>query len=270
MTNYICKTCGVQYADKANPPEDCLICRDERQYIGPNGQQWTTLDELRSGYRNTFKSEGTNITYIRTEPGFAISQCARLIQTPTGNILWDCISLVDDETVHAVNEMGGITGIAISHPHFYSSMVEWSKALGGVPVYLHAADRQWVMRPDPAVVYWEGETCKLNADLTLIRCGGHFEGSTVLHWASGAEGKGALLTADTIYVVSDSRYATFMRSYPNYIPLPASRVRHIVEMVEPYAFDCVYSSWPDRVIGHDGKAAVRRSAERYIKAITDD
>ena len=53
--------------------------------------------------------------------------------------------------------MGGIKAIAISHPHYYSSMVEWSRAFGGVPIYLHAADRQWVMRPDHAIVFWEGE-----------------------------------------------------------------------------------------------------------------
>jgi hypothetical protein len=91
----------------------------------------------------------------------------------------------------------------------------------------------------------------------------------VLHWSSGAEGRGALLTGDTIYVVSDTRYASFMRSYPNHIPLLASAVRRIVQAVEPYTFERVYSSWPDRVIMADGKAAVTRSAERYIRAITE-
>jgi glyoxylase-like metal-dependent hydrolase (beta-lactamase superfamily II) len=269
MTNYICKTCGVQFADTEGPPPHCLICEDERQYIGPNGQQWATLDELRASHRNNVRTEGPNLTYIRTDPAFAISQCARLIQAQAGNVLWESISMIDDETVEAVNLLGGITAIAISHPHMCASMVEWSRAFGGAPIYLHAADRQWVMRPDSAIIYWEGETCALNEDLTLIRCGGHFDGSCVLHWSSGAEGRGALLTGDTIYVVSDTRYASFMRSYPNHIPLLASAVRRIVQAVEPYTFERVYSSWPDRVIMADGKAAVTRSAERYIRAITE-
>jgi glyoxylase-like metal-dependent hydrolase (beta-lactamase superfamily II) len=270
MTNYICKTCGVQFAETEGPPAHCLICEDERQYIGPYGQQWTTLDELRAERSNTVQAEGPNLTYIRTDPGFAISQCARLIQTTAGNVLWECISLIDDETVEAINQLGGLSAIAISHPHMYASMVEWSHAFRGAPIYLHAADRQWVMRPDPAIIHWEGATCALNEEITLVRCGGHFEGSTVLHWASGVDGKGALLTGDTIYVVSDTRYASFMRSYPNHIPLSASAVRRIMRAVEPYTFDRVYSSWPDRVIMADGKAAVRRSAERYIQAISEE
>lgn len=269
MTNYICKTCGVQFAGTVDPPQHCPICEDERQYIGSGGQQWTTLDELRSGRRNTIKSEGLGLTYIQTEPSFAIGQCTRLIQAPSGNVLWEAISLVDDGTVEALKELGGISAIAISHPHMYSSMVEWSRAFGGVPIYLHADDREWVMRPDSEIVHWSGETCSIGEGLTLIRCGGHFTGSTVLHWAAGAEGRGALLTGDTIYVVSDRRYVSFMRSYPNQIPLPASKVRHIVQAVEPYDFDRVYSSWPERVVTSDGKAAVRRSAERYIQAISE-
>jgi hypothetical protein len=269
MTNYICKTCGVQFAETENPPEHCPICEDERQYIGAGGQQWTTLDELRAERRNTIKSEGPGLTYIQTEPSFAIGQCARLIQAPSGNVLWECTSLIDDETVEAIKALGGLSAISISHPHMYSSMVDWSRAFGGVPIYLHADDCEWVMRPDPAIVHWEGETCSIGEGLTLIRCGGHFTGSTVLHWAAGADGRGALLTGDTMYVVSDRRYVSFMRSYPNHIPLPSSKVRHIVQAVEPYSFDQVYSSWPERVVTTDGKAAVRRSAERYIQAISE-
>lgn len=269
MTNYICKTCGVQYGETASPPEHCLICEDERQYIGMGGQQWTTLDEMLADGLANIVWEGLDLTYIKTNPAFAISQCARILHTQTGNILWESISFIDDATVEEVERLGGISAIAISHPHFYSSMVEWSKAFGGAPIYLHADDREWVMRPDPCIVHWEGETHELLDGLTLIRCGGHFDGSTVLHWSDCANGQGALLTGDTIQVVPDHRYVSFMRSYPNLIPLPASKVRHIVGAVEPFAFGQIYSSWPDRVVTHDGKAALHRSAERYIQAISE-
>jgi hypothetical protein len=121
-------------------------------------------------------------------------------------------------------------------------MVEWSRAFGGVPIYLHAADRQWVMRPDEAIVFWEGETSALAEGLTLIRCGGHFEGGTVLHWAGGAGGRGALLTGDIIQVVPDRKHVSFMYSYPNYIPLPASAIERIVKAVEPFSFDRIYGA----------------------------
>src|SRR5579871_404480 len=193
MTNFMCVTCGTQFAETAAAPPLCPICMDERQYIGPNGQQWTTLDDLRRTHRNVRRSAEPGLTGIGTEPSFAIGQRALLLQASGGNVLWDCISLVDDETVAAVRALGGIGAIAISHPHYYSSMVEWAHTFA-CPIYLHAADRRWVMRPDPAITFWEGETFTLGAGVTLIRCGGHFDGGTVLHWADGAGGKGALLS----------------------------------------------------------------------------
>src|SRR3982750_2613962 len=116
MTNYICKTCGVQYADTENPPEHCLICEDERQYIGPNGQQWMLLEDLQRDHHNVFNSLIPNLTSVVTEPKFAIGQRAHIIQTPSGNVLWDCISLIDDATIEKIKALGGLSAIALSHP----------------------------------------------------------------------------------------------------------------------------------------------------------
>jgi hypothetical protein len=267
MERYICVTCGTQFAASAAPPAHCPICEDERQYIGPNGQEWTTLAAMRENHRNTLRFEEPNLTGIGTEPAFAIGQRALLLQAPGGNILWDCISLVDDETVRAVNALGGISAIGVSHPHFFASMIEWSHAFGGAPIHLHASNRRWVQRPDAAIHYWDGETYPVGEGLTLVRCGGHFEGFTVLHWAAGAEGRGALLAGDQPQVVADRRYVTFMYSYPNYIPLPGSEVERIVRTLEPYRFDRIYGGWFDRVIPADAKGIIARSAARYLKAI---
>jgi glyoxylase-like metal-dependent hydrolase (beta-lactamase superfamily II) len=260
----ICVTCGTQYPPSDTPPAHCPICEDDRQYIGPDGQRWTTLAALRGDHRNAFTEVAQGITAIRTAPEFAIAQHAQLIQTPVGNVLWDCVSLVDDATVTEVLARGGLTAIAISHPHFYSSMVDWSRAFGGVPILLHASNQPWVVRPDSAIQYWEGETHEVMPGVTLVRCGGHFPGSTVLHWAAGAEGQGALFTGDTIMVVPDRRYVSFMYSFPNLIPLDEASVRAIVAAVEPFAFARIYGSWPGRIVQRDGKRAVRTSAERYI------
>jgi glyoxylase-like metal-dependent hydrolase (beta-lactamase superfamily II) len=148
-------------------------------------------------------------------------------------------------------------------------MVEWGRAFDA-PVYLHANDRQWVMRPDPIIRFWEGETQSLGEGLTLIRCGGHFSGGTVLHWAAGGEGRGALLSGDIVNVVSDRRYVSFMYSFPNLIPLPAKAVRRIAEAVAPYAFERIYSAWWERVVAEGGNEAVARSAKRYVAALEAD
>lgn len=267
MQNYICTTCGTQFAATYQPPKHCAICEDERQYVNWNGQTWTTLGDLQDQHHNTIKAEEPCLTGIGTDPRFGIGQRSLLVQTPQGNVLWDCISLIDDATVAAVQELGGLGAIAISHPHYYSSMVEWSRAFGNVPIYLHALDQEWVMRPDPAIVFWEGDTHSLWEGLTLIRGGGHFPGGTVLHWTAGAEQRGALLTGDIINVVQDRRYVSFMYSFPNLIPLSPHAVKRIVDAVDPFAFDRLYAAWFDSVVRHDAKNAVKRSAQRYMEAI---
>jgi hypothetical protein len=267
MPNFICTTCGTQFAESEEPPTACAICQDDRQYVKATGQQWTTFERLRLSNRNSIKYKEPGLIGIGVEPQFAIGQRALFVRTPTANILWDCIPLLDQAVVEAITALGGISAIAISHPHYYSSMVEWSRVFGGVPIYLHAADRQWVMRPDKSIVFWDGEKRHLADGLTLIRCGGHFDGGTVLHWAGGAEGRGALLTGDIIQVVSDRKHVSFMYSFPNYVPLPASAIKGIVIAVEPFEYDRVYGAFWDMVIERDGKTVVKKSADRYRRAI---
>ncbi len=266
MENSICVTCGVQFAATDRPPQRCPVCEDQRQYVGYDGQQWTTLETLQHDHHTVIKLEETGLTGIGTDPELAIGQRALLVQTPTGNVLWDCVSVLDAPTIAAVEALGGISAIAISHPHFYASMVEWSRAFDA-PIYLHAADRQWVMRPDPAVMFWEGETRSLADGVTLIRCGGHFAGGTVLHWAGGAAGRGALLSSDILTVVADRRYVSFMYSYPNLIPLPAGAIEGIVSALQPFRYDRIYGAWWQRIVAEEGEAAVARSAARYLGAI---
>ena len=268
VVSSVCITCGTQYPASETPPVECPICMDDRQYVHQGGQQWTTLAQMQQQHHNTFTDVEPGLVGIRTEPGFAIGQQAHLIQSAAGNLLWDCISLLDDATVEHIRGLGGIAAIAISHPHFFASMVDWSRAFDA-PIFLHADHRPWVMRPDVAVQFWEGETHAILPGITAIRCGGHFPGSSVLHWSAGASGKGALFTGDTMFVVSDQHFVSFMYSYPNLIPLNATAVRRIVAAVEPFAFDRLYAAWSGKVVAEDAKAAVRRSAERYLVHIRD-
>ena len=212
------------------PRDDCPICLDERQYVGWDGQQWTTLAELASaGYRGKIAEEGPGVIGIGTEPAFAIGQRALLITTAAGNVLWDMITYLDDDLIQQVRELGGVSAIAISHPHYYGTMIECAHAFGAV-VYIHAADSEWVARPDPVVEFWEGDTLRIGGGLTLINLGVHFSGGQVLHWAGGEGGRGALMSGDIVQVVQDRRWVSFMYSYPNLIPERPAVVRraHVV------------------------------------------
>jgi hypothetical protein len=265
MPAYICQTCGVQYAPSERPPEHCPICEDERQYVGWDGQRWTTLEQLAAeGRTNTLREEEPDLSSIGTEPPVAIGQRALIVRSPAGNVMWDCISFVDDASIEAVRGIGGLSAIAISHPHFYASYVTWSRAFGDCPVYIHAADREWVQYPAPCVQLWESVSREILPGITLLNPGGHFEGAAVLHWADGAEGKGALLSGDTATVVMDRRYVSFMYSYPNLIPLPAAAIRRIVATLRPYRFERIYGAWNGRVVTVEGSDAIERSAERYL------
>src|SRR5215470_12534663 len=267
MAPFICTACGMQYSASDVAPRQCAICEEERQYVPPRGQTWTTLEALAAGHFNSFRQHEPGVIGIGTQPQFAIGQRALVVCTGEGNVLWDCISMLDAATVSLINGLGGLKGIAISHPHFYTTMVEWSRAFGGVPIHLHAADRRWIMRPDPAIKLWTGETLKLLPDLTLIRCGGHFRGGTVLHWARGAGGRGVLCSSDIATVTTDRKFLSFMRSYPNLIPLSAREVEGIAAALAPFAFDRIYGHYFDRVIASSAKEVLAKSVKRYLAAI---
>lgn len=267
MERFVCATCGTQFPGSAQPPESCPTCEDERQFVGFGGQAWTTLAELRSSHHTVIEEMEPKLHRIGMRPDFGIGQHAHLLESLSGNVLWDCITLIDDEAVSAIEARGGLSAIAISHPHYYSTMLEWSRAFGSIPIYLHEADRQWVVRPGAEIEFWAGNRLGLHDDLTLIRGGGHFEGGTMLHWPAGADGRGVLMAGDIIQVVHDRAWVSFMWSYVNYIPLSAAEVRGVAASIEPYDFERIYSPWAGRVIDHDGKAVVRRSAERYVRAL---
>ena len=206
---------------------------------------------------------------VGIEPPVAIGQRLLVVKTDEGNVLWDMIPLVDDAALEAVRACGEVRAIAISHPHYYSGMVEWSRALGrlqgdDVPILLHEADREWVQRPDPAVELWSGDVRELWGGLTLLRLGGHFAGGTVLHDA----GRSTLLSGDIVMVIPDRRYVSFMWSYPNLIPLPAAEVERIAAALEPWPFERILGAWWDRLVPRGGSELVRRSAERYARALT--
>ena len=259
---FLCKTCGTQFPESDAPPDACPICQDDRQYVPAEGQQWTTYEEVCVAHHAEIREEQPQLTGVGMKPAFGIGQRALLLESPGGNVLWDCLPLLD-EMAAFVESRGGLRAIAISHPHYFTTMVEWAHRFD-CPVLVHELDREWVLRPDDSVELWSGDTRELWDDLKLLRLDGHFAGGQVLHWPAGD----ALLSGDIVQVLPGGRWVSFMYSYPMLIPLPAREVERIAAALEPYEFERIYGAWWGRVIPANGKDVVRRSAARYVAAIS--
>jgi glyoxylase-like metal-dependent hydrolase (beta-lactamase superfamily II) len=170
--------------------------------------------------------------------------------------------------VEAVAARGELVAIVASHPHMYGAQVQWSHLLGDVPVYVNAADADWVMRRDHVIELWSG-TLDLLPSLTVLQVGGHFPGSAVACWRDGAAGRGVLLAGDTIFPNPDGTTVSFMRSYPNRIPLSGNVVQRMAATLSELEFDRIYGLFVN-AIDSDGKDCVRRSADRHAEWVRGD
>ncbi|HYH33215.1 MAG TPA: MBL fold metallo-hydrolase [Pseudonocardia sp.] len=262
----ICRTCAVEHDAAA---EICAICADERQWMPAEGQLWTTAAELAAaGHRVQLREVESDLYGITVDPKFGIGQRSHLVRTPQGNLLWDVVGHVDEDAARRVRELGEVAAIVASHPHHFGVQVEWSRLLGGVPVLVAEADLRWVARPDPVIRPWSG-TLELLPGITLAQLGGHFPGSAVAVWAAGAGGRGVLLSGDTVPTNPDRATVTFMRSYPNRIPLSAAVAERIAKAVDAFTFDRIYDNFGN-CIDSGARAAVRRSVERYTGWVRGD
>lgn len=266
MSFVICATCAVEHTE---PIDVCAICADERQWVPADGQVWTSLAEMRdAGYRTELVEWEPHLWALKSLPGAGIGQQSKLVRTDEGSVLFDPIGFLDEAAVRGILELGPVVAIVASHPHMYGVQVEWSRALQGAPVLVAEQDQQWVARPDPAIQLWSGER-EILPGVTLTQPGGHFPGSAVIHWASGAEGKGVLLSSDTIFANPDRASVSFMRSYPNRLPLSGAVAERIASHVEHFEFDRLYGNF-DNVIPSDARRIVRRSADRHAAWVRGD
>lgn len=215
-------------------------------------------------YSNTWSpidSDNPNFWSISTTPKFAIGQRAILIKTPHGNVLWDCLTLLDDATIAWIQSQGGLKAIVISHPHYYTSHLTWA-ATFECPVYVSAEDKEWVQRVD----HWDlrrllsTEPTTIVPGVTAITTGGHFPGSLVLHTdidrdreGGRAKEKPHLFIADTLVTVPSALYAkdrpkgttsyAFMWSIPNMIPLPPGEMRKMWKALEGWEFGSTHGAF---------------------------
>lgn len=267
MKNFICTTCATQYPQSQVPPSECTICNEERQYVNPNGQSWTTLNEMieSNQFHNEILLEEDGLYSITTKPEFGIGQTAYFVQQNGFGLIWDCVAYLDEPTLATLAKFGNVHAMALSHPHYYSTQVEWAEKLN-IPIYIHEDDKEWVMRPSAKIHFWSGEKLELTKGLVLYRLGGHYKGGAVLHWENGNNEKGVLLTGDIIQVVADRKWVSFMYSYPNLIPLPAKKVKEIAEIVKDLPFDRIYNAF-HKIVVEQANESVQKSAKRYIQAI---
>jgi len=263
---HVCATCATHVPGNAAAPDPCPICADERQYVRQGGQKWLEYEAFAAEHRLRIEEKEPDLVGVGVEPSFAIGQRALLIRTPEGNLLWDCVPLLDDAGAARLEALGGVRAVAISHPHYYGGYQLFAERFGA-EVLLHEADRQHAHMPHANVRFWQGERLTPFGGVTLIRAGGHFAGGTVAHWPAGAGGRGALLTGDILQVIPDRRYVSFMYSYPNLIPLPAAEVERVAASVAPFAFDRIYGAWWGRVVPSGAHEVVARSARRYVEAL---
>lgn len=262
----LCATCAVE-TDPATRLDVCLICADERQYLPPGGQRWTSVpDRIADGCRVVLGQSEPHLVSLTTDPRVGIGQTSQLVVTDHGTLLWDPPGLITDEAVAAVRSHGSTVAIAASHPHMFGVQTAWAEALDA-PVLVNADDREWVQLHHPAIEHWQGERDVLPG-LTLHQLGGHFKGSAVAHWAAGAAGHGVVLAGDTVFVNPDGT-ASFMRSYPNRIPLSAAVVLRLADALEPLGFDRLYNNF-GAVIRQDAARVVRLSAERHAAWVRGD
>lgn len=231
--------------------------QDPRQYVPPTGQTWTSHSQLKEKHTNKWQQidSDPNIWSISTSPKFAIGQRAILVKTPHGNVLWDCLTLLDEATIEWIKSQGGLKAIVISHPHYYSTHLSWAYAFD-CPVYLSEADVEWVQRAD----HWglrrllSSEPTEIVLGITALTTGGHFPGSLVLHTAAGIAGdKARLLIADTLVTVPSALYHknrppgtisyTFMWSIPNMIPLPPGEMQKMWKALEGWEFGSTHGAF---------------------------
>jgi glyoxylase-like metal-dependent hydrolase (beta-lactamase superfamily II) len=269
MTLWICATCGVEHADSPEPPAECAICSDERQWVPRTGQKWTTADELRAdGIRVELHEVEPGMIAVTSDPEVGIGQQSMLVKTPRGNLLFDPIGYVDEDAASRVLEHGPVLAIVASHPHMYGAQVSWSRLLGGAPVYVNEADAEWVRRQDEAIRLFR-DTVELAPGLELHTLGGHFAGSTAALWDAGADGKGVLLAGDAIFPNPNGTSVSFMRSYPNLLPLSAAVVERVARKALGLQFDRLYNNF-GRSVPQDAHEVIRASADRYIAWVRGD
>lgn len=256
----ICHTCGTWYPMN-NHPDTCVICSDERQYVPEEGQIWTTPGHLHRKHSLKLHKIKDHLYEFEINPMFAIGQRAVLVMSPQGNILWDCIPMLDEMAIEFINSKGGLKAIAFSHPHFYSNMNEWAGTFN-CPIYIHKNDEEHIVMKGPHLKLWEGDEMELWDGMRLLLIGGHFAGSSILHVPFLSE-KGSIICGDTLFLSPSKKHFSMHWSSPNRIPLPLSEMKRLRSRFNDIPFDAFYGYVRTQNLESDVKKIFEESMARY-------
>jgi glyoxylase-like metal-dependent hydrolase (beta-lactamase superfamily II) len=258
----ICTACGTTFPEESTLPDVCPICEDDRQYV-PNGvQTWASATDLARDHLVEIRELNQSLYELKLSPEFAIGQRAFLVAAPDGNILWDCIPLLDEAAIEFVRSKGGIRAIALSHPHFYSNMNDWANEFD-CPIYIHEADEQWIFNNSERVELWSGSEKTFWDGVKIHNIGGHFAGSSILH-IPFLSPEGTILCGDTFVVSPSKTHLAVMHSYPNKIPLPISEIEKVRLRMKEIKFDTLHAWHPTQSIEMGAQRILEISLSRYI------
>ncbi|MDF1613282.1 hypothetical protein [Stygiobacter electus] len=257
----ICTTCGTYYnSDKF--PENCRICSDDRQYIPAIGQTWTKPADLYRKHSIKLNKLQDRLYEFEINPSFAIGQRALLILSESGNVLWDCIPMLDEMTIEFIKSKGGLKAIGFSHPHFYSNMNEWAETFD-CPIYIHNNDKDNIMLKGNNIILWKDKQLELWDEMKIICIGGHFPGSSILH-VPFLSSKGTIICGDTLFLAPSKKHFSIVYSSPNRIPLPLSEIKRIKERFDEISFDSFYGYQKIQNLNSNVKKIFEDSMKRYF------
>jgi glyoxylase-like metal-dependent hydrolase (beta-lactamase superfamily II) len=257
----ICSTCGTCYPE-ASVLETCPICLDERQWVPQGGQQWTKKEDLHRKHSIKLNRLHQRLYELEINPVFAIGQRALLVLSDQGNVLWDCIPLLDECTIEFIKSKGGLKAIAFSHPHFYSNMNEWAETFS-CPVYIHQNDEEHIMVKGSNIRLWTGDEINLWDGMRIINIGGHFAGSSILHVPFLSK-EGTIICGDTLFLSPSKKHFSAVYSSPNRIPLPIAKIQRIKKRFDNIQFDAFYGYHNIQNLDKDVKDILEISLAKYV------
>lgn len=257
----ICSTCGTAFLENS-APEICTICIDERQWVPPAGQSWTKPEELHHKHSVKLNRLQERLYEMEINPMFAIGQRALLVLSEKGNVLWDCIPLLDEMAIEFIRSKGGLKAIAFSHPHFYSNMNEWADIFD-CPIYIHRKDEEHIMVKGNHIQLWDGDEIDLWDGMKIICIGGHFAGSSILHVPFLSK-EGAIICGDTLFLSPSKKHFSAVYSSPNRIPLPLAEIKRIKKRFDNIPFDSFYGYIKTQNLHKDVKIVLETSMAKYV------
>ncbi|MHA4809738.1 MBL fold metallo-hydrolase [Flavitalea flava] len=257
----VCTTCGTQFPAGDNP-KICSICADDRQYIPEGGQGWTTPGAITKRHSVRILALSEQVYDLMITPTFGIGQRALLVTSEKGNILWDCIPLLNEPTIEFIRSKGGLQAIAFSHPHYYSNMNDWAEVFD-CPIYIHQDDEPWIVNKGKQISLWKGGEKELWDGMKLIHVGGHFPGSAILQ-VPFLSAEGSIFCGDTLVLSPSKKHLSVMYSYPNRIPLPLHEVKRIKKLLGTISFDTYYGYESTQNVYGKVKEILEESFKRYF------